>query len=272
MGRMLRRRAFFRSYIKSAGGRQWYLNLANRRQDVPLTEEKVLVSSDVSFSGHLTPLGHLHAAAGQVACKSLCEWTFPGVSVVPAVSEGISPGGISRRSGGGENCHFENLHQHPLVPGDGGHPEASERSGDAWTSILCSGQGYERKSQHQAGPWQGPISWQQVQVLPHVKRWMSQSWSGDSLILGNTRIWTVGINNLAIRSSFDVEKCGCECESEFSQNPKSIQIWTCLLKSVTHNSWYICNMNWNIITCRHHIVPFHPSAECWIVWITFHLN
>lgn len=197
MGRMLRRRAFFRSYIKSAGGRQWYLNLANRRQDVPLTEEKVLVSTDVSFSGHLTPPGHLHAAAGQVACKSLCEWTFPGVSVVPAVPEGISPGGISRRSGGGENCHFENLHQHPLVPGDGGHPEASERSGDAWTSILCSGQGYERKSQHQAGPWQGPISWQQVQVLPHVKRWMSQSWSGDSLILGNTRIWTVGINKLA---------------------------------------------------------------------------
>ena len=107
MGRMLYQRAFLCFYLKYPRVFQWYLNLANRRQDVPLTEEKVLVSTDVSFSCHLTPPDHLYAAAGQVAGESLCEWTFLGVSVVPAIPEGISSGGISRGLGGGENCQFD---------------------------------------------------------------------------------------------------------------------------------------------------------------------
>ena len=96
-------------------------------------------------------------------------YLLPGVSVVPTVPEGVSPRRISGRSWRGEEWGLLFWHSticsgwaqhHTPVLGDGGHPETSEWSGDAWASILGSWQGHERESQHQASTWQGEMNWQ----------------------------------------------------------------------------------------------------------------
>ena len=168
-------------------------------------------------------------------------YLFPGVSVVPTVPEGVSPGGISGRSGRGEEEGLPFWHSticsgwaqhHTPVLGDGGHPETSEWSGDAWASILGSWQGHERESQHQASTWQGEMNWQ-VEI---DGKWEEESQQKKQACPSQRVI---------------SEKCGCECESEFCQNPKSIQIYMspktnleCFLTYTTVNT-YTYRPVWN---------------------------
>ena len=186
MRRMLHRRAFFRSYLKSPGCCRWYLNLGNRRQDVPLTQEKVLVSTDVSFSRHLTPASHLHAAAGQVAWESLLWINFPRcLSCTSSTRRHPAWRDISGIWRGWELPFWES---------------ASTPSRSRWWRTPRSFRAEWRRlninTLFLARLWKkvSTSSWPMTradrlaasregcrQVLPHVKRWMSQS--GNPLTL-----------------------------------------------------------------------------------------